>query len=218
MTSAALPPPRLQLRCSECAAAQPEAGAAVFCDTCGGLLAFELDTASHFDADRYRGLLAQRRTSNAAIDRSGVWRFRELLPPIEADDVVSLREGDVPLYDARRGAEYAGARRLRYLHLGMNPTASFKDFGMTVAISHAHARGASVAVCASTGNTSASMAAYAARAGMTAVVLVPDRGISEAKVAQTLDYGAHVVAIGGDFDAALEIVRSLDPERFAIVN
>ncbi len=104
------------------------------------------------------------------------------------------------------------------MHLGMNPTASFKDFGMTVAISHARARGARVAVCASTGNTSASMAAYAARAGMKAVVLVPDHGISEAKLAQTLDYGAHVVAIGGDFDAALEIVRSLDAARFAIVN
>jgi threonine synthase len=100
----------------------------------------------------------------------------------------------------------------------MNPTASFKDAGMTAAISHAKSRGARVAVCASTGNTAASMAAYAARAGMLALVLVPAGGISEAKMAQTLDYGATVAAIEGDFDRALELVRELDPERVAIVN
>jgi threonine synthase len=89
---------------------------------------------------------------------------------------------------------------------------------MTAAISHAKANGARVADCASTGNTAAAMAAYCARAGLTALVLVPAVGISEAKVAQTLDYGATVVAIDGDFDRALEIVRSLDPTRVAIVN
>jgi len=218
MISAALPPPRLQLRCSECAAVQTENAASVFCGKCGGLLAFELEREPRFDAARYRDVLARRGSSNAVVDRSGVWRFRELLPAIAPDAIVSLREGDVPLYEARRGAEYAKAQHLRYMHLGMNPTASFKDFGMTVAISHARVRGARLAVCASTGNTSASMAAYAARAGMTAVVLVPDRGISEAKLAQTLDYGARVVAIGGDFDTALDVVRRLDTERFAIVN
>jgi threonine synthase len=100
----------------------------------------------------------------------------------------------------------------------MNPTASFKDAGMTSAMSHAKARGARVAVCASTGNTAASMAAYGARAGITALVLVPAGGISEAKMAQTLDYGATVAAIDGDFDRALEVVRALDPGRVAIVN
>ncbi|HEY1727563.1 MAG TPA: threonine synthase [Candidatus Baltobacteraceae bacterium] len=182
------------------------------------MLAFELDAQVGFDVARYREVLAERRRSNEVVDRSGVWRFRELLPALVQEKIVTLREGEVPLYDARRGAEYANARRVRYMHLGMNPTASFKDFGMTVAISHARARGARLAICASTGNTSASMAAYAARAGMTAIVLVPDRGISEAKLAQTLDYGAKVVAIGGDFDAALEIVRTVDAKRFAIVN
>jgi threonine synthase len=89
---------------------------------------------------------------------------------------------------------------------------------MTVAVSRAVATGARVAICASTGNTSASLAAYAARAGIHAVVLVPSTGISAAKVAQTLDYGASVVAIDGDFDAALATVRALDPQRVAIVN
>jgi threonine synthase len=100
----------------------------------------------------------------------------------------------------------------------MNPTASFKDAGMTVAISHARERNVRVAVCASTGNTAASMAAYAARAGMTAVVIAPVDGISPAKVAQTLDYGARVVAVDGDFDDALRAVRALDHGAVAVVN
>jgi threonine synthase len=100
----------------------------------------------------------------------------------------------------------------------MNPTGSFKDAGMTVALTHAAQTGATLAVCASTGNTAASMAAYAARAGVRAVVLVPSSGISESKVAQTLDYGATVLGIPGDFDAALATVRQLDPKRVAIVN
>ena len=147
-----------------------------------------------------------------------MWRFRELLPPVDERAITTLREGDVPLFDGPRGAAYAGVERLAYLHLGMNPTASFKDAGMTVAISHARERGARVAVCASTGNTAASMAAYAARAGMQAVVIAPVDGISAAKVAQTLDYGAHVVAVDGDFDDALRAVRALDPATVAVVN
>ncbi|MBV8074374.1 MAG: threonine synthase [Candidatus Eremiobacteraeota bacterium] len=220
MTSAAVASRALRLVCSECgAAASPSAGAFA-CTACGGLLAFTLpgDETPRLDRGAFLQTLASRRASSAHVDRSGVWRFRELLPAIAAERVVTLREGDVPLYGARLGAGYAKAERVAYLHLGMNPTASFKDFGMTVAISEAHARDARVAVCASTGNTSASMAAYAARAGMVAAVLVPEGGVSEAKLAQTLDYGAHVLAIGGDFDAALEVVRGLDPQRYAIVN
>ena len=217
MISAAASPLRLRLRCTECGA-ESSAAAQVFCAACRGLLAFEIDGDARLDRDAYLGILAGRRSSSSHTDRSGVWRFRELLPPLDPASIVTLREGDVPLYEARRGAEYARAERVRYLHEGMNPTASFKDFGMTVAISHAASRGARVAVCASTGNTSASMAAYAARAGMKAVVLVPDTGVSEAKIAQTLDYGARVIAIEGDFDAALQLVRDLDVDRYAIVN
>jgi len=205
----------MHLACSECGAAQHLD--TLFCDACGGLLAFALDPSAPGGA-ALRRTFAERRLSNDSLDTSGVWRFRELVPAVAAEHVVTLRENVVPLYQARKGAAYAGSTQVSYLHLGMNPTGSFKDAGMTVAISHAKSRGANVAVCASTGNTAASMAAYAARAGITALVLVPAGGISEAKMAQTLDYGATVAAIDGDFDRALELVRSLDPARVAIVN
>jgi len=205
----------MHLACSECGAAQHVD--TLFCDACGGLLAFALDPSAPGGA-ALRRTFAERRLSNDPLDTSGVWRFRELLPAIAPEHVVSLHENVVPVYDSCHGAEYARSSRVSYLHLGMNPTASFKDAGMTVAISHAKSRGAGVAVCASTGNTAASMAAYAARAGISALVLVPAGGISEAKMAQTLDYGATVAAIDGDFDRALELVRGLDPARVAIVN
>lgn len=203
------------LRCSECGCSAPPA--ALFCPECAGLLAFDLDHTG-LDGAALRERFRARRTSSDPLDRSGVWRFRELLPFIAAGSVITLRENDVPLYAARTGAEFAGSSNVAYLHLGMNPTASFKDAGMTVAISHAKATGARLAVCASTGNTAAAMAAYAARAGIAAVVLVPYGGVSEAKLAQTLDYGATVAGIDGDFDRALALVRELDPQRVAIVN
>jgi threonine synthase len=205
----------MHLACSECGAVA--SAGTLFCDACGGLLAFDLDPTS-FDPGALRQTFRDRRASNDPLDTSGVWRFRELLPPIAAANVVTLRENALPLYTAVRGGEYVDATRASYLHLGMNPTASFKDAGMTVAISHAKESGARVAVCASTGNTAAAMAAYAARAEIAALVLVPAVGVSEAKMAQTLDYGATVAAIDGDFDRALEVVRGLDPTRVAIVN
>ena len=202
------------LACSECNAAALEG--AMFCASCDGLLAFTLKRAPA-PASTLLRRFTLRRTSQHELDRSGVWRFRELLPALSGD-AVTLQENVVPVLDARTGAAYADATQVTYLHLGSNPTGSFKDAGMSVAISHAKARGARLVVCASTGNTAASMAAYAARAGISALVLVPAGGVSEAKLAQTLDYGAKVVALDGDFDRALEVVRALDPTRFAIVN
>ena len=202
------------LACSECNAAALEG--AMFCASCDGLLAFTLKRAPA-PASTLLRRFTLRRTSQHELDRSGVWRFRELLPAFSGD-AVTLQENVVPVLDARTGAAYADATQVTYLHLGSNPTGSFKDAGMSVAISHAKARGARLVVCASTGNTAASMAAYAARAGISALVLVPAGGVSEAKLAQTLDYGAKVVALDGDFDRALEVVRALDPTRFAIVN
>jgi threonine synthase len=205
----------VSLSCSDCGA--PAQAGELFCAKCGGLLEFEAPRVNR-SVDELRVQFAQRTLSSQLRDRSGVWRFRELLPPIPDDAIVTLGENIVPLYMAPGGARYAGLQHGAYLHLGMNPTASFKDAGMTAGVSAAKAAGAKIAACASTGNTAASMAAYCARAEMRALVLVPSSGISEAKVAQTLDYGADVVAIDGDFDAALAAVRKLDPARIAIVN
>lgn len=205
----------MSLACSECGT--PAQAGELFCARCGGLLEFEAPKVTSSISELRIGF-AQRTLSSQLRDRSGVWRFRELLPPVSDDAIVTLGENIVPLYMAPRGSRYAGVGNAAYLHLGMNPTASFKDAGMTAAVSAAKASGARIAACASTGNTAASMAAYCARAEMRALVLVPATGISEAKVAQTLDYGADVVAIDGDFDAALAAVRKLDPTRIAIVN
>jgi threonine synthase len=205
----------VELRCSECGrVADPSQ---IACLVCGGLLAFQLDAFGD-DATTIRARLRERRFSNLHVDQSGVWRYRELLPEMPHSAIVTLRENMAPLYDGPAGAAYAQIGAVTYLHLGMNPTGSFKDAGMTVAVSRAKATGARACICASTGNTAAAMAAYGKRAGIVPVVLVPASGISESKVAQTLDYGATVIAIDGDFDAALETVRRLDPTRIAIVN
>jgi threonine synthase len=171
----------------------------------------------------YKHVLRERRSSSDPRFASGVWRLLELLPALPAGAIVSLGEGNVPLYDSTRGADYAGVDGLAYLHLGMNPTGSFKDLGMTVAVSAAKAAGARGVACASTGNTASSMAAYAARAGLPAYALIPRGRITKAKLAQILDYGAEIVEVDGSFDDAftklaaiegdLAIVNSINPNR-----
>jgi threonine synthase len=134
--------------------------------------------------------------------------YREFLPVTDATPVVSLLEGGTPLLEAPRLSERVHARVLLKLE-GMNPTGSFKDRGMTVAISKAAEEGAKAVVCASTGNTSAAAAAYAARAGITCAVLIPEGHIALGKLAQALVHGAKVLQVRGNFDEALEIVRVL---------
>jgi threonine synthase len=155
-----------------------------------------------------RALWRSRRRSNDPADHSGVWRFREFLPAYTEDEIVTLSEGNTPVLSGIRTAAYAGVDRLQFKHLGWNPTGSFKDLGMTVAITEARRRGARVVACASTGNTAASMAAYAARAGITARVYLPKGKLSRAKVAQSVDYGAEIVEIDGNFDDALSTLTS----------
>ncbi len=151
-----------------------------------------------------------RRTSGRAEDRSGVWRYRELLPFIEdSAKIVTLGEGNTPIYEASRSAEYSGLDSIRLKHQGMNPTGSFKDNGMTAGVSQANVLGATAVACASTGNTSASMAAYAARANMRAYVFIPAGHVASGKLSQALDYGATVIEIEGSFDDAMRIVREL---------
>lgn len=154
--------------------------------------------------------------------RSGgvIARYRSYLPVSEMTPIVSLGEGDTPLIFSARLGEKVGRHCEVFLkYEGLNPTGSFKDRGMTVAVSKALERGAKTLICASTGNTSASAAAYAARAGVRCAVVLPAGKIASGKMVQAFAYGARIVAIAGNFDQALEIVRSLGQrEDFAIVN
>lgn len=146
--------------------------------------------------------------------------YREFLPVSAATPVVSLGEGNTPLIFSPRLSEIVGRdARVFIKYEGLNPTCSFKDRGMTVAVSKALERGARVLICASTGNTSASAAAYAARAGLRCVVVLPAGKIAAGKLLQAFAYGARIVAIDGNFDDALRIVRELGTrDGFAIVN
>ena len=159
----------------------------------------------------------------AACPVGGGWpgviaAYRNHLPVTDATPVITLREGGTPLVPAPFLSERTGAE----VHLkveGANPTGSFKDRGMTMAISKAAEAGAEVVVCASTGNTSASLAAYAARAGLTAAVIIPEGKIAMGKLAQALVHGARVVQIRGNFDQALDLVRVLgERDEITVVN
>ena len=142
--------------------------------------------------------------------RGVIHAYRSYLPVTDSTPVVSLNEGNTPLVRADNFARAAGGGFELWLkYEGVNPTCSFKDRGMTLAVSKAKERGAAVVICASTGNTSASAAAYAARAGLKCVVLLPHGNIALGKLAQTLIYGAVTIAVEGNFDAALRIVREL---------
>src|SRR6266581_595390 len=136
-------------------------------------------------------------------------RYREFLPVGPATPDVDLAEGSTPLVPSRNIAKALGLKRLYFKYEGLNPTGSFKDRGMVVAVAKALESGSRVFMCASTGNTSASMAAYAARTGVRAIVVVPSGEIAINKLSQALMYGAKVVALKGSFDLALETVREL---------
>ena len=182
------------------------------CAFCSGLLevVYEFDP---FDPEELRSTWHQRRLSGEPIDRSGVWRFRELIPIIEPGTrIISLSEGSTPLIGTRRAGWWAGPVHLTIKHQGSNPTGSFKDLGMTACITRAASRNVQMVACASTGNTSSSMAAYAGRAGMKALLFVPYKQISAAKLAQALDFGALVVEVGDTFDEAFRLLREIAPE------
>ena len=146
--------------------------------------------------------------------------FREYLPVSEKTPVVTLNEGNTPLIKADNLAKKIGIDAEIYLKFeGCNPTGSFKDRGMTMAVSKAKEAGSDAIICASTGNTSASAAAYGARAGMKTFVLIPDGYIALGKLSQAMMYGAKIIAIQGNFDEALEMVRRIsDNYPITLVN
>ena len=207
-----------QLRCFGCgsrisgAEAQPD----FRCALCGDL--FEVDYPGWLQRkgpDRpnpgaLKWLWRERRASSESLDQSGVWRFRELLPILDNfGNAVTLREGNTPLYHLPRNAKALGVDQLYAKHQGMNPSGSFKDTGMTSALSVAKERGFQWVACASTGNTSAAMAAYAARAGLNSLVLIPEGKIAWGKLSQAMDYGAITCQLKTDFDGCVKVLTEI---------
>jgi len=193
------------LECITCHAQYDATEVHYTCSKCQGLLAVERPATWHQGLTT--ALWDGRLSSRNALDDSGVWRFREAVMNVPAATVVSHPEGRTRLYSRPALSRFANVEALHFKHEGENPTGSFKDRGMTVATTQARRVGARAVACASTGNTSASLAAYAAQAGLTSLVFVPAGKITVSKMAQTVAYGARVVKVRGDFDAAMDLVR-----------
>ena len=201
-----------RFRCIACGDVSESASQDFRCAHCGDLLEITYPRWNQVRpvAAELKSVWRGRRLSSSAVDRSGVWRFRDLLPAIDDDQqLITLREGNTPLYELPQCARLTGVPRLFAKHQGMNPTGSFKDAGMTVAATFARRAGFRWVACASTGNTSASMAAYAARGGLRSLVLVPEGKISWSKLSQALDYGAVTCQLRTDFDGCLQLLQQL---------
>lgn len=193
-----------ELVCDDCGARAGLDEPVTRCRACRGLLALDEPTPP-------LAVIADLALAGggAGPERSGVWRFGPLVLPEALDgEIVSFPEGRTPLLRRPAISAWTGAAGLSLKHEGFNPTGSFKDRGMTVAVTQARRVGARAVACASTGNTSASLAAYAAQAGLTGVVLIPAGKTALGKLAQTVAYGATVLAVRGDFDACLDLVEA----------
>jgi threonine synthase len=175
------------------------------CSLCGGLLEV-LHWPFSMKAAELIQRFTERRGGALGATTSGVWRFREIVLP-SADEVVSHPEGNTPLLHRVALDRWAGMEHLLLKHEGHNPTGSFKDRGMTVGVTQAKRIGAAAVACASTGNTSASLAAYASQAGLPALVLVPRGDVAAGKLAQSLAYGAKTLLVRGDFDDCLRLIE-----------
>jgi threonine synthase len=193
------------IRCIDCGKTY-KPGAIYRC-SCSGLLEAFSDIASlkkTVSKDLFDSRLGSRKTPYG----SGVWRYRELIHPIASDkDIVSKPEGNTNVYSHRKLSDYVGVKDIAVKHEGENPTGSFKDRGMTVGITEAMRLGMEYVACASTGNTSASMASYAAMAGMKSVVFIPEGEIAYGKLSQALAYGSQVLQVRGNFDDAMALVQ-----------
>src|SRR5579872_5208604 len=192
-----------------CRARFPITEAIYSCPQCGSLLEASY-SGERAPANILKTLWRGRRTSNAPLDQSGVWRYREMIPFLDNyDAVVTLREGNTPLLPALKAAQYGGLDFLTFKHQGFNPTGSFKDNGMTCGASQAVRLGMKRVACVSTGNTSASMAAYSSAAGLQPIIFIPHGNISYGKLAQALEYGARTLQVEANFDQILALVRDL---------
>jgi threonine synthase len=199
-------PPSWQ-RCGSCGEEMLERDPSIRCRQCSGLLEIQ-HRPPPLRGAALRELFDARRPEPTEPGVSGVWRFGELIMPGLETDPVSHPEGNTPLLARPTLSRWAGVADLELKHEGHNPSGSFKDRGMTVGVTQALRLGARGVVCASTGNTSASLAAYAAQAGLPAFVLIPDGKVALGKLAQTIGYGARVLGVRGDFDACLAMVEA----------
>lgn len=197
-------------RCPRCGAVTPELDAAAECAACGGLLEIVHATPDAHGA-ALLALFGLRSGIKPASEPSGVWRYKELVMPSAADPV-SHPEGNTPLLARSSVQTFTGSPSLLLKHEGHNPTGSFKDRGMTVAVTQAKRIGARAVACASTGNTSASLASYASHAGIPALVFVPRGQIALGKLTQSLAYGARTLLVDGDFDDCLRLARQASRE------
>jgi threonine synthase len=200
------------LRCVHCGKAQETPDRMFRCTDCSELLEViypEIAAAPREFALRLKEIWRERRGSSLPENASGVWRFRELLPQVDRQNIVTMSEGNTPLVLLKKAARTLRLPNLLVKHQGMNPTGSFKDTGISAAITMAKAEGFSWVCCASTGNTSASVAAYAARAEMKSIVLLPAGQVTAGKLAQALEYGAHVLQLRTDFDGCLKVLHEV---------
>ena len=195
-----------QLMCVTCGSTYPLEERRLRCD-CGGLLDVQIDMDGAPSPAALAATFESRLPSREPHNLSGVWRYRELVLDLPTDDIVTFPEGRTNLYALDPAP--LGLSALWAKHEGENPTGSFKDRGMTVAVSWAKHQGVRALICASTGNTSASLAAYGARAGILVFVLIPEGKIAQGKLAQALAYGAHTLQIDGSFDDAMHAVEQM---------
>src|SRR5712692_6782486 len=195
-----------------CAATCDLSDTSFLCPRCGGLLDVAYDWGRLPPPRSLRAFEARWAERTNPLSFSGVWRFRELLPFATPEQVLTIGEGQTILQRADGVAAYVGAEpgRLFLQYEGLNPSGSFKDNGMTAAFTHARMVGARRAACASTGNTSASLAVFCSATGlMRAVIFIGSGRISYGKLAQALDHGALTVQIAGDFDDAMQRVQQV---------
>lgn len=191
------------LRCIGCQRRYPEDEILYACPSCGNLLEY-IVPVSDLDPDELRESFDGRPL--------GVWRYKELLPGFKSKEPISMHEGGTPLHKCNRLGKELGLNNLYIKFDGMNPTGSFKDRGMTVGITKARDLKVKAVVCASTGNTSASLAAYAGIAGIRCIVMIPSGAIALGKLSQAMMHGATVFEVNGNFDDALELVMSSSRE------
>ncbi|WP_083537566.1 threonine synthase [Paenibacillus sp. UNCCL117] len=196
----------MKMVCAECAEEKPLDSVAFSC-RCGGLMQI-VQEGANWDAEKLKRIFDERLKERGTLQASGVWRYKELIhPELPLHAAVTRNEGNTGLYASEQVRAYAGVRRLWLKAQSENPSGSFKDNGMVVAVSQGLSLGYSRFACSSTGNTSASLAMYAAWGGAEAYVFVPEHGVAAGKIGQTLAYGGRMIRFSGTYDDGIAFLQ-----------